>query len=169
MILDIGCGFAKERDVSSFPRRYKANPRGDVNIDIGKLEVKIKNYVRCDASHLCFKDKTFKKVVASHVLEHLKNPVSCLREIKRVLNVDGVLEVRVPNRYSELRGYDSAHVWHWDKNSFKRVIQQIFPNVEVTVDKGCWVPIRGNRRVWGKYLIKIFPFLANELRAKAWT
>lgn len=166
MILDIGCGFAKETDFDSF--RYEADPKGDINVDIGIPEVKIKNYIRCDASHLCFRDESFDKVIASHLLEHLKNPLSCLAEVKRVLKDKGSFEAYVPNRYSEFGGdHDPNHLWHWDKNTFKKLVSRFFSNIKVVRGGGCWVPIRGNVRLWGNYIIKVFPFLANELKVKA--
>jgi SAM-dependent methyltransferase len=166
MILDIGCGFAKETNLDLF--RYKANPKGDVNVDIGIPDAKIKNYVRCDASYLCFRDESFDKVIASHVLEHLKNPLSCLTEGKRVLKERGFFEAYVPNRIAEIGGgHDPNHLWHWDKNTFKKLVGMFFSDVKLTRGGGCWIPIKGNVRLWGNYIIKIFPFLANELKVKA--
>jgi len=171
MILDIGCGFAKNRD--SDYKKYKANPKGDVNIDVGFPELKIANYVRCDAHHLCFRNNIFSKVIASHVLEHLQNPFACLVEIKNVLRNNGILEIRVPNKYSEFRGgkciADPNHIWHWTKKEIYNLVKNYFHKVEVSVSNACWIPIRGNKRLWGKYIIKIFPILATELRVKAWT
>jgi len=168
MILDIGCGFARERDLTSDPRRYQANPRGDVNVDIGSPEVRIKNYIRCDANHLCFRDRSFDEVRASHILEHLTDPTKCLREVKRVLKDQGIFHAHVPNSYGERNGYDPSHLWHWKKDEFGELIGHVFQSVVAGVGDACWIPIRGNRRLWGKYVVKIFPFLATELRIEAW-
>ena len=81
MKLDVGCG--------NFPR-------GDVNIDLrgagsvhrfcrDKIRVKaIKNFVRADAEHLPFRNKIFPESISSHSIEHVKNPVRMISEMKRV-------------------------------------------------------------------------------------
>ena len=46
---------------------------------------------------LPFADAVFDAVFCTEVLEHLKDPVRCLRDIRRVLVPDGVLTLSVPN------------------------------------------------------------------------
>jgi len=78
MILDVGCG---------------ASPIGDVNCDLllkhsdllwdQKPDRRI-NFVRVDVRYLPFRSRSFEVVHCSHVLEHLKDPLEALRELKRV-------------------------------------------------------------------------------------
>jgi 2-polyprenyl-3-methyl-5-hydroxy-6-metoxy-1,4-benzoquinol methylase len=49
------------------------------------------------AAALPFADRAFEAVFCTEVLEHLKDPVRCLREIRRVLVPDGRLVLSVPN------------------------------------------------------------------------
>ena len=46
---------------------------------------------------LPFADAAFDAIFCTEVLEHLKDPVCCLREIRRVLTPDGRLTLSVPN------------------------------------------------------------------------
>jgi SAM-dependent methyltransferase len=47
-----------------------------------------------------FPDEFFDAVTLWDVLEHLHDPVASLREIRRILKLDGVLVIRVPNANS---------------------------------------------------------------------
>ena len=49
-----------------------------------------------DARHLDFKDGHFDRVVATHVLEHIPDPRSALREWSRVLKPGGILSLVLP-------------------------------------------------------------------------
>jgi len=91
LILDVGCadGFMfrdKDLDVVEvdiiyrFPRQYRR---------------KIK-FVKADAHHLPFKDKSFPGVVLGDVLEHVHHPIQVLREAKRVASN---IYMTVPNEY----------------------------------------------------------------------
>lgn len=83
--LDIGCGYS--------PDHAK---KGDIGIDLKKG--------LCDlvasAYNLPFRDQTFKKIIMSHVLEHLTGLGNCLHEVRRTLIKGGIFEVEVPNRHA---------------------------------------------------------------------
>src|SRR3989338_5589056 len=97
-LLDIGCGtgyYLKRaaEDLSCHcvgidPQPYKYG----INIKDGE-QVKI---YRAKAECLPFSDKQFKIVFSSHVLEHVLNKVSSLREMKRVIKDDGTIILCVP-------------------------------------------------------------------------
>ena len=82
VILDCGCG---------------TKPRGDVNIDL-VINSRTLNFIRCDAHHLSFRDKTFKKTYVLTVLEHLDKPYDAIREIFRV--TDGEVIIRYDKFFS---------------------------------------------------------------------
>ena len=80
MILDVGCG---------------GDPRGDVNCDLLIRDSHekwdqdpswIKNFVKADARALPFRSGCFDVVYCSHMLEHLEDPRSGLKELLRVAN-----------------------------------------------------------------------------------
>lgn len=78
MILDIG---VSER------------PRGDINLDVART--KYCNPV-ASAEYLPIISNSIDKVLCSQVLEHLTNPFLALKEIDRVLKVNGKAEIDVP-------------------------------------------------------------------------
>jgi SAM-dependent methyltransferase len=52
---------------------------------------------------LPFPDGRFDAVILNHVVEHLTDPVRCLREVRRVLRDDGMLLVEVPFQLHSLK------------------------------------------------------------------
>jgi 2-polyprenyl-3-methyl-5-hydroxy-6-metoxy-1,4-benzoquinol methylase len=65
----------------------------------------------------------FDLVVLSHVLEHLTDPVQCLRVLKSVLSTNGVLFVEVPNFYGH-PSLEYAHNFCFTENTLRQVIHQ---------------------------------------------
>jgi len=65
-----------------------------VVVDIDKYD--IPNFVQADAAKLPFKDKIFDTAVLSEILEHVPDPVKCLKEAKRVAKK---IVITVPNEY----------------------------------------------------------------------
>jgi len=96
-ILEVGCGAGNILE--------KAPPRNLFGVDISayilaKARQKLSNNVRlfqADAQHLPFKNRVFKKVICSEVLEHLLDPSASLQEIARILSLQGIAIVSVPN------------------------------------------------------------------------
>ncbi len=64
-------------------------------------------YVKASVENLPFPKNTFKKVIFTHVLEHLTNPLKAISEIYRVLKPRGKLFLAVPTK--ELEDYLSIH------------------------------------------------------------
>lgn len=113
LILDVGCadGFMfRDKDVNvvevdivyKFPLQYK-----------GKVK-----FVKADAHHLPFKDKSFPCIVLGDMLEHVDNPVQVLREAKRV--AFNIL-ITVPNEYE----------WDETKRPFQFAPHVRFYNLEI--------------------------------------
>lgn len=68
--------------------------QGYVNIDI---RTNIKADKHWNIKDLQYEDNTVDEIVIQDVLEHFKNPVKILKECHRVLNLGGVLIIRVPD------------------------------------------------------------------------
>jgi len=67
----------------------KSKPRNIPNV----------KYLICDAEDLSrFSNHRFDLIFSSNMIEHLNNPINCLKECKRVLAKDGIIIVTVPNR-----------------------------------------------------------------------
>src|SRR3989338_2147857 len=49
-----------------------------------------------NATELAYPDHSFDRLIATHVLEHLPNPVNVLREWNRVVRADGTISIVLP-------------------------------------------------------------------------
>lgn len=122
-------------------------PKGDVNIDLRPLTG---INVACHALHLPFRKEIFTHVFLSHVVEHLryKDVVALLKEVNRVLRVNGKVEIWTPNfqalsflkvwllggienrnlpmLYSPLSGLqdyeENVHLSHWSIKLLKKYV-----------------------------------------------
>ena len=102
-VLDVGCG-------------YTANKYANVICDTQDLKsfYKDKKFVQLSDKILPFKDNEFDFVVASHVLEHVQDPVLFLSEIQRVSSIGGYIEV--PTKLEDNLVFENKkdHLWHID-------------------------------------------------------
>ena len=102
-VLDVGCG-------------YTANKYANVICDTQDLKsfYKDKKFVQLSDKILPFKDNEFDFVVASHVLEHVQDPVLFLSEIQRVSSIGGYIEV--PTKLEDNLVFENKkdHLWHVD-------------------------------------------------------
>ncbi|MBU0757904.1 MAG: class I SAM-dependent methyltransferase [Nanoarchaeota archaeon] len=92
-LLDIGCGKPCDSMRNGAFLRFMGYGTG---IDIVEHDIEFPTK-RCSVTELDFEDNTFDVVVASQVLEHVKELNKALAEIKRVLKKDGVLVMDTPN------------------------------------------------------------------------
>jgi len=107
-ILDIGCGDVKLSKANEDFPGYSFE--GDVT-GLDFMETKIADVV-CDLNKgkLPFKDNTFDIVYAHHVLEHIKNLLTLLPEIFRVLKKGGRFLIRTPHLSSAPNLSNLTHV-----------------------------------------------------------
>lgn len=89
--LDVGCGYIKGVH----------HKRGEVGLDINRGICDVVG----DAENLPFRHGIFEKVYLHAVLEHLDNPIQCLRESMRVAKMGAHFEIVIP---VETRSY----VWN---------------------------------------------------------
>ena len=131
MILDVGC---------------RTRGEGDVNIDVVRQNPnKIKNFIQADAHFLPFRDNILSCVICRHALEHLKNPLIALKEIKRVCN--GKVLFFIPSTFS--LDHEKRHLYSWTPFTLKNLLNKVFTKVEVCYSKrkdvlrgkvGRWMP-----------------------------
>jgi len=77
-------------------------PGGAIRVSVGPLE------------QAAFPAAHFRIVVLRHVLEHLRDPLGTLAEIRRVLAADGRLVIAVPNLASWQARFARQHWFHLD-------------------------------------------------------
>jgi len=95
-----------------FETRLRTSCRSYITADISGRGVDRRE----DLTHLSFPDGSFDLVYASHVLEHILDDQSAIREIRRVLSVGGVAVLPVPIisnstvEYGEPNPFEVYHV-----------------------------------------------------------
>ena len=98
-------------------RSYKFAPKTPINCTTVFVDIEAPSgnarkhgmWVVADAENLPFPPEFFDRIYASHVIEHLKDPESFLREAYRVLKKGGFLEVWTPNFLSINARKDPTH------------------------------------------------------------
>ena len=101
-VLDIGCG-------------YGAHEKASVICDVQDLSkfYEDKNFIKLENEILPFKDKEFDFVIASHVLEHVKELDIFIKELERVSS-KGYIEV--PTKLEDNLVFENKkdHIWHME-------------------------------------------------------
>jgi len=82
-----------------------------------------------DVLALPFRDRTFNVVYASHLLEHVSNPLAALTELKRVARKAVV--VKVPNARYRNADESEEHLFSWNLATFEHLIRKVFVDVDV--------------------------------------
>ncbi|MDA9933006.1 class I SAM-dependent methyltransferase [Candidatus Pelagibacter sp.] len=101
-ILDIGCG-------------YSAHKNASVVCDIQDLSnvYKEKNFVKLKSNILPFRDKEFDFVIASHVIEHVKDVELFIKELQRVSS-KGYIELPTILEDNLVFENKKNHLWHME-------------------------------------------------------
>jgi ubiquinone/menaquinone biosynthesis C-methylase UbiE len=101
-VLDIGCG-------------YTAHKNANVVCDVQDLSsvYKEKDFVKLTSNILPFKDKEFDFVIASHVIEHVKDVEIFIKELQRVSS-KGYIEL--PTKLEDNLVFENKkdHIWHME-------------------------------------------------------
>ena len=142
-MLDVGCGHKARGDVNvdlhvepTAHRCADQRKNTDVRLNVGSSKSPkrpcVPNFVRADACHLPFRDKSVQKAFSSHVIEHLPDPLSFLCELCRVAT--GEIEVHCPNGEfktcrDELR---PLHLWDFSFDWFREHLKA-FPSWDFLV------------------------------------
>jgi 2-polyprenyl-3-methyl-5-hydroxy-6-metoxy-1,4-benzoquinol methylase len=128
-ILDIGCG-------------YSAHKNASVVCDVQDLSniYKEKNFVKLTNNILPFRDKEFDFVIASHVIEHVKDVELFIKELQRVSS-KGYIELPTILEDNLVFENKKNHLWHMefddDKNQLivSEKIQFLEPILTVSSSK----------------------------------
>jgi ubiquinone/menaquinone biosynthesis C-methylase UbiE len=112
-VLNVGAGTpgSSLRVVLLGPTRF-----GDVNCDLAAGQAQPcgpEHVCYCDGARLPYADKTFGALVASHVLEHMQDPVGAINEWERV--ADRVYVV-VPKWWAPHTWLHPGHRWYFPED-----------------------------------------------------
>ena len=109
-ILDIGCG-------------YRANENANVLADVQDLShiYKDRKFVKITTDKLPFADKEFDFVIASHVIEHVEDFESFIKELERISS-QGYIEL--PSRLADNLVFENKedHIWWFNYDDENRKI-----------------------------------------------
>ena len=128
-VLDIGCG-------------YTAHKNATVICDIQDLSnfYNDKNFVKLDGNILPFKDNEFDFVIASHVIEHVKDVDTFIKELSRVSS-KGYIELPTILEDNLVFENKKDHIWHMEfddienKLNISEKIQYLEPVITVSSSK----------------------------------
>ena len=109
LTLAVGCGGNLEYPESTFR---------DVNLDIRLPFSHVPDFVRADAMHMPFRDKSFNIVLASHIVEHLPDAEAFIAECRRV---GCSVELRFPHWVFAGAYSDPTHRWVWIRDKFRPI------------------------------------------------
>ena len=128
-ILDIGCG-------------YTAHKKASVICDVQDLSsfYKDKKFIKLDNDVLPFQDKEFDFVIASHVIEHVKDVNSFIKELERV-SKKGYIELPTILEDNLVFENKNDHLWHMEFDDIEnkllvsKKIQYFEPMITVSTIK----------------------------------
>ena len=128
-ILDIGCGYSAHKDATDI-------------CDVQDLSsfYKDKNFVRLDGNVLPFKDNEFDFVIASHVIEHVKDVKTFINELSR-MSSKGYIELPTILEDNLVFENKKDHIWHMEfddidnKLNISEKIQYLEPVITVSTSK----------------------------------
>ena len=103
-ILDVGCGINKLPGAIGIDR----NPRTRAD-------------VLCDLDHFPypFRDSSFDRLQAVHVIEHLSDVIRAMEEFHRLVRPGGAVSLVTPH-YTDFSSFcDPTHRWHLNSFSFR--------------------------------------------------
>lgn len=87
------------------------------------------SFEKMDCTKLSFSNESFDAVVSFEVIEHLKNPVAFLKEIKRVLVKKGILIISTPNAKEKSLVKSKFHFREYSSEEFRRLLKKYFSKV----------------------------------------
>ncbi|MBL7148073.1 MAG: class I SAM-dependent methyltransferase [Nanoarchaeota archaeon] len=123
-ILDIGCGTGEDLPlISKYGDVFALEYSKEVIKYIPKE--KVVGIVRGDARFLSFKENVFDIIIILDVLEHVKEDVKIMKEVSRVLKLDGILLISVPAVPFLFGNHDRAlhHLRRYSKKSLNKILK----------------------------------------------
>jgi SAM-dependent methyltransferase len=103
-ILDVGCGVNKLAGAIGIDRNPRT--RADVLVDLDHIPYP-------------FRDNSFDRLQAVHVIEHVSDVIKAMEEFHRLVRPGGVIFLATPH-YTDFSSFcDPTHRWHLNSYSFR--------------------------------------------------
>ncbi len=152
IVLDIGVGKIK---------------RGNIGIDM--FDGDLVDVVADLNNKFPIPNESCNEVKMFHVLEHVREPVDMLNEVRRILKPGGIAEIRVPH-FTNITAYQVHHRSYWNSLSLDPILMNgsksnesfsLFTPVSIHINL-CYFKkfqkyITKNKYLYEYYLCKIFP------------
>lgn len=106
--LDIGCGKLDKVKIERY-KRYLGDYHPQEYIGVDRVKLRGVDIVCNITEGLPFENETVDEVVCIHILEHVQDLESVMREFHRVLKSEGALKIWVPHCFSPGAFGDSTH------------------------------------------------------------
>lgn len=101
--------------------------------------------VKADIQNIPFYDESWRLIICNHVLEHVPDYKFALKELKRILKKDGILELTIPTDRNFETVYEDTsivtkeeRIKHFGQNDHVRIFgndfEKILTNVGFTVE-----------------------------------
>ena len=140
-ILDMGCGdgvllYLLSKKIRNPDIELYGVDLSDVAVKtaINKFErkgVKNKFFFKAEGVYnTSFDEGMFDIIISSDVIEHLNEPDTFLKEVKRLLKSNGFLVIGTPIKYTE-NPLDSMHVYEFFPYEFEELLTKYFSTVEL--------------------------------------
>ncbi len=152
IILDIGCGKVLRGNIGL---DFFDGPNVDVVSDLN--------------STLPIADASCDEVKMFHILEHVKEPLFLLEEVKRILKSGGLVEIRVPH-FTNVTAYQIHHRSYWNSfsldpillegsksNESSKLFSLVSKEINLLYFKKFQKYITKNKYLYELFLCKIFP------------
>jgi ubiquinone/menaquinone biosynthesis C-methylase UbiE len=112
-ILDIGCDDETLRKY--LPKKY--------SVYFADLNPKNKKIDKVDVENMKYKNKQFDIVICQELLEHVKDPVKAMKEIKRVAKKQIIITVPYEPFFTLLRAmrWEKEHLWTISPQALKNI------------------------------------------------
>ena len=134
-VLDVACGVGKLSKLIQEEKTTAVYGLDISSVAIQKLKTRGISGVVADCQNIPFMENTFDVVVATEIMEHLSNPVRILEEIHRILKINGLLIVSVPN---SVKGpsHTLEHLRAYNKVSLEEQLTIYFSDIKtITVSE----------------------------------
>lgn len=159
-VLDIGCGigygskimYDQKPHLKFFGCDKDESAIKYANIKYGKY---IK-FQKTDANSINFDDEYFDNIVSFETLEHISDGNSFIKELKRVLNKNGILIMSTPNRIYDEKVGQNINPFHETLYSKEELDDLLSSNFR-------YVQILGQKETFSEAMFK-FPFLYTLFR-----
>lgn len=147
LVLEVGCGegygasLLSQNVAKIFSLDIDKNTLAHASKKYGSENCLFRLY---DGQNIPYNDNTFDAVISFQVIEHIKDDIKFLSEIRRVLKNNGLFIITTPNRTYRLKPgqkpLNEFHVREYYPLELQNLLKNIFPNTMM------W-GIRGNEQI----------------------